>query len=88
MPRQGSVMTLFTGLIEGIKKIIGLIVFILGLSFTGFQWHRSELQAVENKVITTVKEYRTEDMTTLRIQLDDIKEDLRDIKKIMMERKP
>jgi hypothetical protein len=74
-------------ILEALKKFVGFIVFLVGLTFTGVKWHQSELEAVELKVISKVKEFRQDDMRHLDTQLNDIKGDVRIIKKILMEGK-
>jgi len=70
-----------------VSKVVSIVVAIVGLTYTGIKWHQNELEAVENKVIAKVKEYRKEDMDNLKVRLDDIKQDVGIIKKVLMEQR-
>jgi len=67
-----------------ISKLISIVVAIVGLTYTGIRWHQNELEAVEFKVITQVKEMRRNDMEFLNTQLNDIKKDTTIIKEALI----
>lgn len=62
------------------SKFIAICVAIASFTYTGIKWHQNELEAVELKVISQVKEMRKTDMDNINQRLDDIKTDVRDIK--------
>jgi hypothetical protein len=62
------------------SKFIAICVAIASFTYTGVKWHQNELEAVEIKVIARVEKMRDADMSSLNRRLDDIKEDVRDIK--------
>jgi hypothetical protein len=66
------------------SKFIAICVAIASFTYTGVKWHQNELEAVETKVIARVEKMRDADMSSLNRRLDDIKEDVRDIKNHLM----
>jgi hypothetical protein len=67
-----------------IKKTIAFIVAYSTALISGYVWLEAKIKAAEDNAVTMMKEYRKGDMDNLNRQLDDIKQDLRDVKNILM----
>jgi hypothetical protein len=71
---------------EVVRKFIAIIVAYSTTLVGGYIWLDSKIKAAEDNAISMVKEMRHEDMANINNRLNDIRDDLRVIKKVLMER--
>ena len=72
---------------EFLKKMMAFMIAYSTAIVGGYIWFEAKIKAAEDNAIIMMKEYRKTDMEHLNGQLRDIKDDLRDVKRILMERK-
>lgn len=68
------------------KKIFAFFMAYTTALISGYVWLEAKIKAAEDNAIVMMKEYRKDDMSMLNRQLYDIKQDLRDVKIILMKK--
>jgi nitrogen fixation/metabolism regulation signal transduction histidine kinase len=70
-----------------VKKVAAFFIAYSTALISGYVWFEAKIKAAEDNAIVIMKEYRQTDMNTLQRELDDIKSDVRDVKRILMEKR-